>query len=155
MPGPLQFETFELVMIAVAGNGDWIHNWPRHIGLSDDAGKRSNFIVDWRVKVGRLDPEIDGRARSPVWRANWRDVREALVAINTEGDTPALGRPWPTEALCKRLVAERGIKPFKTESVAMMEPRVAGQVAWLAKGVWHQYIIDRSGKHYRLFFPGA
>ncbi|NMC07540.1 MAG: hypothetical protein GYA24_20170 [Candidatus Lokiarchaeota archaeon] len=59
-----------------------------------------------------------------------------------------------TEALCKRIMAERGINSIRINSkvISILEQQTTSQVHRLAEGAWRRYIIARSGKPFQLAF---
>ncbi len=100
---PLNFEIFELVMLCIVDKGDWTKRLS-YYGSPDWQEVLKQWIIDWRIKLGRYESSTDGAWRSGVWRDNWRDVRDKMIDINQSGDS-VLG----ILKLAEELIKERGL----------------------------------------------
>jgi hypothetical protein len=181
-PEPLPFTIFERAMLCVAEDEYW-QNYEQHgVGTEGDGGVFRHWIVEWRIKLGRYLADVDGPLRAAVWRDNWRDVREALVATNAkeyperlrglppgERHSPQLSVEEGVLVLAERLMVERRITPwehmrkeaarldaeggYNPGAALVMAYQVGNELYRLAQGPWRGYIVERSGKAFQLHFP--
>nr|MDO8085010.1 hypothetical protein [Candidatus Sigynarchaeum springense] len=157
---PIDFETFERVMLCVADDDYWAGN-VREPWASLDGSVVSTWICRWRRRLGC--PVVKGVDDNPwfhkvVWRDNWRDVREAVVGI-AKRDFPPIeetGESFDADAsvegallgLAERLAGRFGLTEEHGSTKCMFGWTFT---TWLvardiADMPWHEYIEARSGR---------
>jgi len=157
---PIDFETFERVMLCVADDDYWAGN-VREPWASLDGSVVSTWICRWRRRLGC--PVVKGVDDNPwfhkvVWRDNWRDVREVVVEI-AKRDFPPIeetGESFDADAsvegallgLAERLAGRFGLTEEHGSTKCMFGWTFT---TWLvardiADMPWHEYIEARSGR---------
>lgn len=165
---PLPFELFERAMLSVADD-DCLKSTLEWSGITWDV-LYLHWIIEWRVRLGRFQPDIDGEWRAAVWRDTWRDVREEVAAINAkdypdprsvrERNVPA-GDDYTADeapsggmlALARRIIEARELRPHPNKYADDRREKakaVARELLGLAKGPWRDYIVQRSGRPLQL-----
>jgi hypothetical protein len=159
---PMGFGLFEYAMLCIADDDYWLAKWRDVSGAGHD-DVFFHWIIEWRIKLGKHTADIDGPWRAAIWRDNWRDVRDAVAAINGKDYTfptrprlPRGDRLEPFIVLAERLMAERGITQPDDVLRSCDDPafetavRIAQDILRLAKGPWRAYIEARSGEPFHL-----
>lgn len=152
---PMSFEFMESVMLCIADD----EYWRKRAGDVADQSFVEHWIVEWRARLGRYIPEIDGMRRPVVWRDNWRDVRDVVVAINRKVySIVSHGPPYTADetahegllALARRLIVERGLRPYDYSESRHFDYFIADQISRIARKTWKEYIVEHSGQPFQL-----
>ncbi len=140
---PMDIETFELLIVCLANDDYWLSWKEPPIG-----GFIRTWIIEWRMRLGKYNPAIDGRWRASVWKENWRDVRERLTDINREN--AALPPAEGLKALALQLISDRKLTARSGELEADLVSRVERDLKRLAQGPWKEHITQVSGRPFVL-----